>query len=183
MRAAREPRPEPVRGRQEKVTPRIGGVRAVDDPDPVHLQRRRLGPQRRVEKRFGAGAVGQFAQFQRAVIGGGQLGRIGQRQCVVHGRLAGHRDRALGHLAHGLGRQLAGRDAGLPPADQHAKADFGAVGTLGVFQPAAPHLDRQGRAADRQRVRLLGTGAARGIQQGGRQGLKVGIVAHVGQPS
>ena len=60
---------------------------------------------------------------------------------------------------------------------------FGAVGALGVFQPAAPHLDRQGRAADRQRVRLLGTGAARGIQQGGRQGLKVGIVAHVGQPS
>ena len=97
---------------------------------------------------------GRVVEFQRRKIPRARdLPFISQSDMRVNRGFAGHGNGALGQCGNRGIRDVRGRNAGLPPADQHAKADIGAFGPLGLFQLARPNVDRQRRARHRKRIR------------------------------
>ncbi len=94
-----------------------------------------------------------------------QLAGLGEPAPAVLRRLARHRHRALGHRGDRRGADVARRDAGLLPADQHPEPEVDPLGALGLLQRAVADLDRQAVARDRDRVRRLGARRLRRREQ------------------
>ena len=60
---------------------------------------------------------------------------------------------------------VGGRHTGLPPAQQHAQADIGALGAFGLFEGPCAHIDGDRPAAHGHRIRGLCPGGLRRAQQ------------------
>ena len=166
---------ETIAQRQPAFAFGIAGAGAFHRADARNRQRRRLGGEGAVFQRFRIGFRAGIEQFQRrAVKVTRQLVRISQPKAVIDRGAARHRHRPAGHGLNGFQAVIGTRDIGLPPADQHPQADLDPLGAFGMFQPPAPHIYAGRRGPQRQRLGLVCTGVARGLQHRVDQGFQHG---------
>ncbi len=105
-----------------------------------------------------------------------KLAGIGEAGETVVGRGARHRDGAFGQSVQAIALQIIGRDDGLLASDDDAQAEVVAFRALGFFDGAVAHLDGQRDRTNRERIGLIGAGAARGIHEAFGELGEVGLI-------
>ena len=124
------------------VTARIAGRGRLALADALDRKRRRLSTAGVILQLGGGRLSRRIDQIEGGDIpGAGKLRRVGQPEAFILGRLARHGGGTFGHFGNGAVGNVRGRDTGLPLTDQHAQPDLHPLRPLGLFQPAAPHID------------------------------------------